>query len=246
MLSHQHKLDTILDIVKSNDFDHDDVLYLIKGFTDIYQYKSNNIIQKIPRETWAHIIDLFDRKKQIQICIYFRLVCKMWNNIIQNFTKITTLYPYKLPLNHREFFPKLKTLIIDFMYGNYASSFINLTKLEIVGSRDYSAWNLTMLTNLTTLSIVRSYNIVDDDLRLTQLTELKLYCTTLLIGTCFKFLTNLKHLKLVLNDSIKNEYISYLINLKYLKIPSNDIIENEHISHLTNLTIIRKKLIYKV
>jgi hypothetical protein len=237
-MSSRHKINSILNIIQYHDLDHDDTWNLIEQLNDIYRIKTNNIIQKIPRETWEYIIDLADRKKEMQTCICFRIVCKMWNNIIQNFTKITML-KHILPKNHNELFPKLKTLITCSRYDCEASSFTNLTKLKLIGSQNYDGWNLATLTNITTLSIVNSSSIFDHDLEdLTHLTKLKLYSITYLTGRFFQFLTNLKHLKLS-NNTINTQYISYLTNLQYLKISVTHRIKNEHISHLTNLTIIR-------
>ena len=214
MASNQHKLDAVLDIIKSNNFNRDDTLDLIKCLTDIYQSEVNNIIQKIPREIWSFIIDFVDKKKEIQIYISLRLVNKTWNDTIQNFTRITIMHPYKLTCKYCELFPKVQTLTTNSRYNSDVSFLTNLKKLELIGTESYDAWNrVIILTNLKTLSLINYPCLFDGDLRcLTNLTKLKLH-ETYITSYSLQYLTNLKRLIVPVTYQIENEHISHLMNL---------------------------------
>jgi hypothetical protein len=240
MASNKDKLHLILDIIKLNNFNRDDTLDLIKELTTIYQFESNSITEKVPEEIWEVIIIFINRKKEIQTYFPLRLVSKLWNNIIQNLKKVSILSPYILNNKFDKLFPKVQTLITNNKYDDENILFYtNLTKLKLIATKYYDGWyDISNLTNLTTLSIVNNVDSTDNDIKyLTKLTKLKLYNNTKIQGRCFSFLTNLKYL--FLSNNITRSSLKYLTNLEYLKIPDYYKIDSD-ISHLTNLRTLER------
>ena len=220
----------ILD-AKSKKMNCDQCLRMINEFTNLYSSECNILVQQISKDIWKYIFDQVNFKyHDYRLLLQYRLVCKLWNNVIKLFSGISVYKTRK-----------------DITITKIPGIFCNLTCLKIDRVDFVTDENLHMYTNLKRISISTWYGLLNNTSKISLLTNLNILSVSHEYERPYssyhvfniEYLANLTKLKLDRVSTINNNSLALLTNLKCLKLKKiYSHISDDGISSLTNLTSI--------